>query len=160
MHSHGSLAWVSFVAVLIAILAAYGLGLWFRIPFSSVIFTLSFLLLGIGMDDTFVIVAAFQDEEVVHLPPRERVAEAMSRAGSSIALTSMTDLCAFLAGSYCSIPVSRLVCKYVSLKHELYSTSTIAGCSFFLPVRCNWCNARFFFANNVFRVSHVHVSVP
>lgn len=109
MHSHGSLAWVSFVAVLIAILAAYGLGLWFRIPFSSVIFTLSFLLLGIGMDDTFVIVAAFQDEEVVHLPPRERVAEAMSRAGSSIALTSMTDLCAFLAGSYCSIPVSFLV---------------------------------------------------
>eukprot|EP00035_Acanthoeca_spectabilis_P015158 m.299671 g.299671 ORF g.299671 m.299671 type:complete len:908 (-) comp16299_c0_seq2:26-2749(-) len=115
VHSHGTLALVSFFAVCIAILASFGLGLWFQIPFSSMIFTLAFLLLGLGTDDTFVLVAAFQHKDVLHLEPRERVAEAMARAGSSITVTSLTDLVAFLAGSYCSIPVVRAFCQYAAI---------------------------------------------
>lgn len=51
--------------------------------------------------------------QVMYLEPRERVAEAMARAGSSISVTSLTDLVAFLAGSYSSIPVVEAFCQYV-----------------------------------------------
>jgi predicted RND superfamily exporter protein len=64
VHSHGTLALVSFLAVCTSILATFGLGLWFRIPFSSIVLTLAFLLLGLGTDDTFVLVAAFQNPDV------------------------------------------------------------------------------------------------
>lgn len=64
MHSHGSLALVSFFSVVVAILATFGLGLWFGITFSRLILTLAFLLLGLGTDDTFVLVAAFQHPDV------------------------------------------------------------------------------------------------
>jgi hypothetical protein len=47
----------------------------------------------------------------MYLEPRERVAEAMARAGASISVTSVTDLIAFLAGSYSSIPVVEAFCQ-------------------------------------------------
>jgi hypothetical protein len=49
--------------------------------------------------------------QVMYLEPRERVAEAMARAGASISVTSVTDLIAFLAGSYSSIPVVEAFCQ-------------------------------------------------
>lgn len=64
VHTNGSLALISVFAVCIAILATFGLGLWFGITFSSLIITLAFLLLGLGTDDTYVLVAAFQHPDV------------------------------------------------------------------------------------------------
>lgn len=49
--------------------------------------------------------------QVVKLEPRERVAAAMASAGTSITVTSLTDLIAFLAGSYSSIPVVKAFCQ-------------------------------------------------
>jgi hypothetical protein len=63
------------------------------------------------MDDTFVLVSAFQHDDISHLSPRDRVPIAMARAGTSIAVTSLTDLVAFLAGSYTTIPVVRSFCQ-------------------------------------------------
>ena len=54
VHTHGTLALASFFAVLLAIVACFALGSAFSIPFSGVTQTLSFLLLGLGMDDAFV----------------------------------------------------------------------------------------------------------
>jgi hypothetical protein len=65
------------------------------------------------MDDTFVLVAAFQHKDIAHLSPRERVPTAMAHAGTSITVTSLTDVVAFLAGSYTSIPVVRSFCQCV-----------------------------------------------
>ena len=49
VHSHGSLAFASLAAIGLSIVACYGLASAFKIPFSGVIQTLSFLLLGLGM---------------------------------------------------------------------------------------------------------------
>ena len=46
VHSHGTLAWISFLSSCVAIGATFGLGAWMRIPFSNLIITLAFLLLG------------------------------------------------------------------------------------------------------------------
>mmetsp|Transcript_115102 Transcript_115102/g.161775 ORF Transcript_115102/g.161775 Transcript_115102/m.161775 type:complete len:942 (-) Transcript_115102:122-2947(-) len=115
VHSHGSLAWASFAASGVAIGASFGAGMWMGITFANIILTLAFLLIGIGTDDTFVIVSAFQHPDVVDLEPRARVAAAMARAGSSIAVTSLTDLIAFLAGSITTIPVVRAFCQYAAI---------------------------------------------
>ena len=67
------------------------------------------------MDDTFVLVSAFQHEDISHLSARDRVPTAMARAGTSITVTSLTDVVAFLAGSYTSIPVVRAFCQYAAI---------------------------------------------
>eukprot|EP00041_Stephanoeca_diplocostata_P003869 m.38783 g.38783 ORF g.38783 m.38783 type:complete len:449 (-) comp14673_c0_seq2:775-2121(-) len=57
VHSHGSLALVSFISSGTATAACFGLGIYLGLEFSTIIETLAFLLLGLGMDDTFVLVS-------------------------------------------------------------------------------------------------------
>lgn len=64
VHSHGSVAPICVVCVCIAVGAAFGIGLLLEIQFSVMIFGVAFLLLGIGVDDTFVIHAAFEHPDV------------------------------------------------------------------------------------------------
>jgi predicted RND superfamily exporter protein len=66
---------------------------------------------GLGMDDTFVLVSAFQHKDIAHMSPSDRIPIAMARAGTSITVTSVTDVVAFLAGSYTSIPVVKSFCQ-------------------------------------------------
>lgn len=115
VHTHGTLALASFTAVLLAIVGCFALGSAFGIPFSGVTQTLSFLLLGLGMDDAFVLVAAFQQPDVRTLPPKQRVQKALSRAGTSITVTSVTDIVAFLAGSITDIPAIRDFCYFAAI---------------------------------------------
>ena len=56
------------------------------------------LILGIGVDDMFVICNAI-DQQPFNLPAEERVKKAMSHAGPSITITSITDGIAFFIGS-------------------------------------------------------------
>lgn len=115
IHSHSSLAVVSFVIALLAITATFGTGILLGCVYSTVVAVLAFLLLGLGMDDTFVIHAAYMDPDVQGLPAEERAAEALARAGTSITVTSMTDVFAFLAGSYTTIPSIRAFCQFAAI---------------------------------------------
>lgn len=115
VHTHGSLALISFSLGGLATLASFGLGLWFGLEFSTVVAILAFLLLGLSVDDTFVIHAAYMEKELMDLPLEERVAKALGRAGSSITVTSMTDMFAFLAGSYTDIPAIQTFCLFAAI---------------------------------------------
>uniref|UniRef100_A0A061RV36 Niemann-Pick C1 protein n=2 Tax=Tetraselmis sp. GSL018 TaxID=582737 RepID=A0A061RV36_9CHLO len=67
---------------------------------------LPFLLLGIGVDDMFVIVNAFDNSpEDLEIP--KRIGHALATAGSSITVTSLTDILAFFIGSFTSLPALR-----------------------------------------------------
>lgn len=71
------------------------------ISYGPVHTALPFLLLGIGVDDLFVIVTCWKNLNVgnnlVSLP--EKMGQTMRRAGVSITITTLTDVAAFLVGA-------------------------------------------------------------
>eukprot|EP00039_Didymoeca_costata_P017940 m.331449 g.331449 ORF g.331449 m.331449 type:complete len:920 (+) comp16731_c0_seq1:118-2877(+) len=115
IHSHGSLAIASCLAVGLSIGGAFGFTAGIGVKFSLVINAVIFLLFGLGIDDTFVLVSAFMDPEVRGLDTDKRIEEAMARAGASITITSITDIIAFLAGSNSEIPAIQDFCYYAAV---------------------------------------------
>lgn len=97
-----------------AITTAYGCVNLLGVPYNTVVQTVPFLLVGLGMDDTFVIMGAYS--MVPHsLPLEERIARTMQQAGSSILFTSVTDFVAFSVGTFAQIPAVQSFCLYASV---------------------------------------------
>ncbi|CBJ26534.1 conserved unknown protein [Ectocarpus siliculosus] len=101
------------VLVAAAGLAAYGLNSGFHIPFTSLSQILPFILIGIGVDDMFVIVAAY-DHTDPSLAVEERIALGVKRCGVSVTYTSLTNFFAFLLGSMTSLPAVEYFCLYAA----------------------------------------------
>lgn len=98
-----------------AISSAFGL---FYGPVHSL---LPFILLGIGVDNAFVIVNAFNRERNIKRTDEsndqlaDRSARALSRAGASITVTSATDLVAFGISASSSLPALASFCAYAAI---------------------------------------------
>ncbi|CAM9197033.1 unnamed protein product [Chrysoparadoxa australica] len=108
---------LGFLGVLIIILAGaagYGFCNGMGIPFTSLAQVLPFVLVGIGVDDMFIIVTAY-DTTNPELSIEERVSEAMGRAGLSITYTSITDFVAFMLGSLSTLLSVRYFCFYAAV---------------------------------------------
>ena len=92
-----------------------------------------FLLIGIGVDDMFVICNAV-DQTDLKLSAKERIREAMSHAGPSITITSLTNILAFLFGGLNSLTALRSFCLFAAS-----SIFMLYGCvmTVFLAV-CVW----------------------
>jgi predicted RND superfamily exporter protein len=71
------------------------------ISYGPVHTALPFLLLGIGVDDMFVIVSCWKNLNLgnnqVSLP--EKIGRTLKHAGTSITVTTVTDVAAFLVGA-------------------------------------------------------------
>ena len=99
------------------IIVSYGLcsavGLFYG-PMHSV---MPFLMLGIGIDDMFVIVQCWQtlDKEAKERSMVERFGLAMRHAGSAITVTSLTDITAFGVGGLTKLPALRSFCIYAAV---------------------------------------------
>jgi len=115
VHSHGSLAALSFMCSGITIITTWGLGCWLGIQFSLVVRVTAFLIVGLGFDDSFVLVAAFQDPKIAKLETNERIKQALASAGASITVTTLTDLFAFLIGSITDVPAIQAFCYYAAI---------------------------------------------
>lgn len=85
--------------------SAIGLCSYFGISYGPVHTSLPFLLMGLGIDDMFVIMASWQKVQREHPSPHdrstlpERMGMMLQMAGSSITITSFTDVVAFVIGS-------------------------------------------------------------
>ena len=75
---------------------------------------LPFLILSLGIDDTFVIVGTYQKTDHA-LSVEERISQTLETAGSSILLTSATDFCAFIMGLYTQLPAIRAFAVYAAV---------------------------------------------
>lgn len=88
-----------------AFVSAIGLCSYLGISYGPVHTSLPFLLMGLGIDDMFVIMASWQKVQREHSLPGdpatlpERMGMMLQMAGSSITITSFTDVVAFVIGS-------------------------------------------------------------
>ena len=84
--------------ICISIAAGYGLAFVAGYKFSEMHGVLPFLILGLGVDDMFVIVNTI-DQIPDHLRAKERFRIGLTHAGPSITITSITDGLSFFIGS-------------------------------------------------------------
>lgn len=85
---------------------------------------------GIGIDDTFVMLAAWR-RTPVKLSVPERMGHMMSEAAVSITITSVTDMISFWMGIISPFPSVRIFCTYSALAVTftyLWHITFFAGC--------------------------------
>lgn len=116
---------MSFSALMLVALstvAGFGVASLAGLLYGPVHSVLPFVLLGIGVDDAFVIANAF-DREREGVPRDEegdesmvkRGARALARSGASISVTSLTDLVAFAISSCSALPALASFCAFASI---------------------------------------------
>lgn len=119
--SRWTLALAALAMVGLSTAAGFGIAALCGLFYGPVHSLLPFVLLGIGADDAFVIVNAFDRARKV---PRAqetnegimmRSGKALSRAGASITVTSMTDLVAFAISSSSALPALASFCAYAAI---------------------------------------------
>jgi len=118
--------------VALAIVSSTGLASACGLIYTPLHGLLPFVLLGIGVDDSFVITDSFDDytpknrqqgnQEEQKQPQKNiisivtsQISFALSHAGVSISITSITDLVAFAISSVSSLPALSSFCAYASL---------------------------------------------
>ena len=101
--SRFALSMMSVLSIGLAIAASMGVSQLFGWKYTPVHTVLPFVLLGLGVDDSFVIMNAFvQTDQDADL--KVRMKDAMSHAGVSITVTSLTDFVAFIISTSTSLP--------------------------------------------------------
>ena len=110
---HSLLANAGVLAVALGIVAGFGLAMMTGAKFISMVGILPFLVIGIGIDDIFIIV----DELDRHKPQdvADTIKVVMSNSGATITMTTVTDLVAFAVSTATSFPAIRYFCIYAAL---------------------------------------------
>ncbi|CAD7700500.1 unnamed protein product [Ostreobium quekettii] len=93
----------STLSVGMSYVSAIGFSVTIGVEYNLVISSVPFLLLGLGIDDTFIILGAFRKTDVRD-SVQDRIATTMASAGSTIFVTSVTDFVAFLLTMFTDIP--------------------------------------------------------
>jgi len=119
VEQRNALATVGVIGVIMGVFVSYGVASALGFLFGPMHNVLPFLLLGIGIDDMFVIVQCF---ETVNNSPQnkerslhERFGLTMRHAGAAITVTSLTDIIAFAVGGFTILPALQSFCIYSSL---------------------------------------------
>ena len=120
VHRKIGLALASVLSVMLSISACYGTSSALGFFFGPVHNVLPFLLLGLGIDDTFIIVNAYHNElekdpehQKTDIPTK--ISNALGHAGVSITVTSISDIAAFLIGATTILPALSSFCIYASI---------------------------------------------
>ncbi len=110
---HALLATSCVIAVSYGIICGLGFGMWLGVPFISIVGFLPFLILGVGLDDMFIIVNEF-DRLPRGLSVVRCVSIVMTNTGSSITMTTVTTLAAYLISTSTSFLAIRYFCLYAT----------------------------------------------
>ncbi|XP_019616709.1 PREDICTED: patched domain-containing protein 3-like [Branchiostoma belcheri] len=109
--------WVALVGVVsagLAMVSSVGLVLLCGQTFHTHVTVVPFLLLGIGVDDMFIMIASWRKTDP-RLAVPERTGHALADAATAITITSLTDCVAFAAGTITVFPAVRIFCIYAAV---------------------------------------------
>ena len=125
--SRAKLAPLTVLVVCMSIITSFGIVIACGVKFNPVVNSVIFVLLGVGVDDSLVVIESHDKELQKGTKPRLRIPNALATAGSSITLTSITDFAAFLSGATTIIPAIRIFCIFAA---------TAVIIDFFMQVTC------------------------
>nr|XP_054504329.1 patched domain-containing protein 3-like [Agelaius phoeniceus] len=109
--------WLASCGVLssgLAVLSSFGLMLFCGVPFVVTVANAPFLILGVGVDDMFIMIASWEQS----LRKNEKscvkslLAETYAEAALSVTITTLTDVLAFFIGTWTAFPSVRSFCLY------------------------------------------------
>ncbi|XP_078083812.1 patched domain-containing protein 3-like [Mustelus asterias] len=106
--------WVAALGVIsagLAVLTGFGLLLYCGMSFAINTANAPFLILGIGVDDMFIMLASWQKTKV-HDKVEDRLAKTYAEAAVSITITTLTDVLAFYIGTMTPFPSVQSFCVY------------------------------------------------
>ncbi|KAM5158306.1 patched domain-containing protein 3-like [Mantella aurantiaca] len=106
--------WVATFGVIstgLAVLSSFGLMLLCGVPFVVTAANAPFLILGVGVDDMFIMVSCWQQTKVTSRI-EERMGETYKEAAVSITITTLTDILAFYIGILTSFGSVQSFCIY------------------------------------------------
>ena len=108
----------------------YGICSILAIPFCPVNSIIPIILLGLGVDDMFVIMSAWEDTEDID-DIKKKAGRTLRHAGVAITVTSLTDVTAFFIGATTQLPALRSFCLYAAvgiLAVFLFQTTFFLAC--------------------------------
>lgn len=83
----------------------------FSVPYNDIVGVMPFLVVAVGVDNMFLMIAAIRRTNRASLVDR-RMGEAMSDAAISMLITALTDAFSFGVGTITSIPAVQIFCIY------------------------------------------------
>ncbi|KFP79590.1 Patched domain-containing protein 3, partial [Apaloderma vittatum] len=109
--------WLACCGVLsagLAVLSSFGLMLFCGVPFVVTVANAPFLILGVGVDDMFIMIASWEQssrkKDKSHV--KSLLAETYAEAALSVTITTLTDVLAFFIGTWTAFPSVRSFCLY------------------------------------------------
>mmetsp|Transcript_8078 Transcript_8078/g.29371 ORF Transcript_8078/g.29371 Transcript_8078/m.29371 type:complete len:963 (-) Transcript_8078:272-3160(-) len=113
VNSRALLAFGCTLSIVAAGVSGYGLAMYLGFDYTPAHSILPFVIIGIGVDDSFVIMNAF-DRTDPKKPVPERIADTLAHAGVSIMVTSLTDFVAFAISVSSALPALSSFCMYAA----------------------------------------------
>ncbi|NWY76910.1 PTHD3 protein, partial [Erithacus rubecula] len=109
--------WLASCGVLssgLAVLSSFGLMLFCGVPFVVTVANAPFLILGVGVDDMFIMIAAWEQSsrKIDKSNVKSLLAETYAEAALSVTITTVTDVLAFFIGTWTAFPSVRSFCLY------------------------------------------------
>jgi len=109
LHSKVLLGSTVILSITFSLAIGMGVGSVFGVRYTQATLLAMFVLLGVGVDDAFIINDAFE-RSLVSLAPPDRLAVALAEVGPAVLFTSTTDLVAFLVAMQYQIEAIRWFC--------------------------------------------------
>ncbi|KAM9673352.1 patched domain-containing protein 3 [Trichechus inunguis] len=110
------------ISVALAVVSGFGLMLYIGVPFVIIVANSPFLILGIGVDDMFIMISAWQKTSLME-NIRQRLSSVYSKVAVSITVTTITNVLAFYTGVVTSFRSVQYFC--------IYTGTTLLFCYFY-----------------------------
>ena len=113
VHGHFLLGLGGIMTIIIGITTAFGFVMFIGFEFISFAGVIPFLVLGVGIDNIFIITNCIDRQDDTMTIP-EKIAKAMGNVGASITMITITDLVAFLVSTVTDFPAIMYFCIYIA----------------------------------------------